>query len=211
MDNNSTDFNSIIFLEQYCIFEPAWVWVMTGIARNKDNKDGKDSFLRRMVIAKKSDILDCYTEIHNLANVPGVTYRIYISLNARDANKAFFNFQKKLLEINLGLFQGHNDAQAQVTKIGSIWKTELQQTQNRATKYFLIDVDNDPNGLLTWDILRFIEENGINVVSTVKTVTGQHIVIKACDTRPIVDFCKKAGFAIDIQKDSMVFVEQFKA
>lgn len=199
--------HSIEFLTNYCSFqEPSWVWIMTGIARNKDNPNLEDNgFMRRLVIAKTSDILDCYNEIHTLANVPGVFYRIYISLNARNANKAFFNFQKRMLEISLGLFEGHNDAQNLVTKIGSLWKTELAQTHNRATKRFLIDIDNDPDDAKLKEVFVFVSDvMKANIRAWRKTVTGNVIVIDACDTRSLTD-----KFDVDVQKDSMIFVEQF--
>lgn len=200
---------SLQFLQSYCQFEQGQVWILTGLSRNKDNSSESHDFLRRLVLAKPSDIETCYQELRTLGNRKGTTYRIYISLNARDANKTFFNFQKKLLEINLGLYQGHQDALNLVTKVASLWKTELAQSQNRATKYFLLDVDDDKDGTIGLDINLFLLAQRIEPIVIHPTVSGTHIVIPACDTRSMVQFFKDRNFKVDIQKDSMVFVEQY--
>jgi hypothetical protein len=206
--------DNIQLLHNYCQFEQGWVWIMTGLSRNKDNPNPTHDFLRRLVIAKPEEIEPCYQELQTLGNRKGTTYRIYISLNARDANKAFFNFQQKLLEINLGLYRGLQDAQHLVTKVGSLWKTELAQTHNRATKYFLLDVDEDANGEVATRIVSFINDPDrkmkTKIVAIRKTVSGSHIVIEACDTRELMNWCELNEFKVDVQKDSMLFVEQYE-
>ena len=48
---------ALTFMHDYCDFsDPNWVWIMTGISRNKDNTESGDKFLRRMVITKPEDI-----------------------------------------------------------------------------------------------------------------------------------------------------------
>ena len=79
-------------LKSYCQFEKNWVWILTGIARNKDNENS-EKFRRRFVIKSHDDIEHSYHCLKEMMNKEGVTYRMYVSLNARDTLKTLFNFQ----------------------------------------------------------------------------------------------------------------------
>ncbi len=202
---------AIDFITKYCNFSnPNHIWMMKGISRNKDNDESGVRFMRRMVLTKPSDIVDCHKEIHLLANDALTTYRLYASLNARDVIKATFAFQKKMIDIGMGLAQGHDDALAMSKKAGSIWKTELEQNCNRGTKRFLLDVDND-DGTKAMAILAYLNQYvKTEVLVFRKTISGYHIVFNACDTRQLLVYCKEIGAEVDLQRDSMVFVEQWK-
>lgn len=200
------------FMHDYCDFsDPNCVWVMKGISRNKDNPDNPNMhrFLRRMILTCPDDIDSCYEEIHLLANHPDTTYRIYISLNSRDVVDAAFQFQKKLVDITQGLAKGFPDALKQAKKVGSIWKTELEQRNARGTKRFLLDIDENNDV-----IARNIQQKIISIPSMIhafrKTPNGYAIVFDACDTRDLMKFCHDGMAQVDLQKDSMLFVEQFQ-
>jgi hypothetical protein len=205
---------ALTFMHDYCDFsDPNCVWVMKGISRNKDNKNNPDMhrFMRRMILATPDDIESCYNEIHFVANDPKTIYRIYISLNSRNVFDATFQFQKKLVDIAQGLAKGHNDALQQAKKLGSIWKTELEQRYSRGTKRFLLDIDDcveEPR-----EIVGYLEREAKTTVHCCRqTVSGWGIVFDACDTRSLMMFCKEKGYVADentLQRDSMLFVEQF--
>lgn len=204
------DIEAIQFLEGYCDFtDPNHVWIMKGIARNKDNPDNSIKFMRRMVLTCKEDIQEIYYDIkHQMLAVHGV-YRIYISLNARDAVKSLFNFQKRMVDINTGLFKNTPDALAMSKKIGSLWKTEMEQSSNRGTKRFLLDIDNCECDEFVSDIADRVEEWTDKIHCVNKTVSGYAIVFNACDTREIVEYLKILGAEYDLHKDSMLFIDQF--
>lgn len=203
---------AIQFLNEYCDFsDPNCVWVMKGISRNKDNENNPDMhrFLRRMVLTSPEDIQKCYDEIHLVANDPKTTYRIYISLNSRDAVDATFQFQKKLVDITQGLSKRRDDALALAKKIGSLWKTELEQRHARGTKRFLLDVDIIDE-MIVRDLLNFLKNESQAIIRAFrKTPNGYAIVFDACDTRSLIKYYEERHIACDLQKDSMLFVEQF--
>lgn len=206
--------NQLQFIHDYCDFSnPNLVWMMKGISRNKDNKSGVTSgvrFFARRVIAKPEDIDICYDDIKILTNDPDTYYRLYISLNARNVIEGAFQFQKKLIDIGMGLAKGHEDALNMSKKVGSLWKTELEQTKCRGTKRFLLDIDND-SGVKANQILDYIHSSVKTIVHVFrKTVSGYVIVFNACDTRQLMIHCKDIGAEADLQRDSMVFVEQWK-
>jgi hypothetical protein len=202
----TTIIEPIDFLKNYCTFDnPNEVWMLKGISRSKDNEEGFDRFMRRLVVAKPEDIEDCYNDIRRMGNKTGTKYRIYVSLNSRDVVKGLFNFQKKLLEIGYGLARGLDDHLQMSKKVSSLWKTELEQRSNRGTKHFLIDIDDVS---LYEDVRDFVEGMPTTIRAIRKTVSGYAIVIDACDIRGLQG--EFAGKEIDIQKDSMVFVERWE-
>lgn len=205
--------DSIKFINNYCDFSnPNWVWIMKGIVRNKDNNSNV-KFMHRMILTSPDDIQPCYNDIHNAAIEPA-TYRIYISLNARDIVKSTFSFQKKLLDISYGLARGLDDHLGMSKKIGSLWKTELEQRSNRGTKRFLLDIDEKLDEEKILAIVAYLNQTLKTTVHCMRrTVNGWAIVFNACDTRGLMSYCKEIGIRIDdntLQRDSMVFVERFE-
>ena len=163
-------------------------------------------------MGKSEDIETCYDDIHRMAYDQNTVYRIYVSLNSRDVVNATFQFQKKLVDITQGLAKGHPDALQMSKKVGSIWKTELEQRHARGTKRFLFDLD-DNDEFMASDISEYLESKGNTKVHVCrKTVNGYAIVFDACDTRGLIRFCQAYGVHTDqntLQKDSMLFVEMF--
>jgi len=198
------------FLNKYCDFSnPNWVWILTAMSRNKDQTSpNAHKYMSRFVLTSSTDIDDAMDTAARIANHPETYYRMYISLNARDVVKGFYQFHKKMADIGYGVAMGRDDALAQSKKIGSIWKTELAQTSCRATKRFLLDVDNSDK-IKAGHILNYMEDNGFNVRVYRPTVSGVAIVFDACDTRDLLQFCKNNDFDVDLQRDSMVFVSQW--
>ena len=107
----------------------------------------------------------------------------------------------------------------QAKKVGSIWKTELEQRHARGTKRFLLDVDKKPElvGKLEeheWHdskLFCWMQKNlKGKIICSRKTVSGWAFVFEACDTRALMEFGKDLNVDLDLQRDSMLFVEQFK-
>jgi hypothetical protein len=213
MSDGPTKETLLKMLHEYCDFsDPNWVWMLVGMARNKDNEFGSqhntpEQFMRRLVIRKPSEIEECYDEIRLLANRQGTTYRMYVSLNSRDSVSAFFHFQQKLAENGYGLARQLNDALVWSKKVHSKWKTELAQRRNRGTKRILFDIDENDDVLFS-NILTRLAEQEIKVYVSRPTVSGFAISCDAHDTR----WLKKEfpNRELDIKKDSLLFVEQWE-
>jgi hypothetical protein len=202
--------NTVNFMKNYCDFtNPHHVWIMTGMSRNKDNNGQGERFLRRLIVHKEQDIETCQNDILRNACDLNTIYRLYISLNSRDVVNSCFTFQKKLIDISLGLAKGHEDALVLSTKIGSIWKTELAQKCNRGTKRILLDVDNCQNRDKIQKILDYLFPL-TTIHCAQPTVSGYAIVFNACDTRGLMLHCKELNIEADLQRDSIVFVDQWK-
>ena len=61
----------LLFLEDFCEFQPNWVWILTGIARNKEN-DKNNEFLSRYIIKSKSEIEVYYDRLKKAMDENGV-------------------------------------------------------------------------------------------------------------------------------------------
>jgi hypothetical protein len=203
---------AIEFVREYCDFSnPDEVWMLKGVSRNKDNPTGSPwgdmhRFMRRLVMRNADDIEQCYNDIKGMGNRKGTAYRVYVSLNSRNTIKGLFQFQKKLLDISHGVARGLDDFKMQTAKLHSVWKTELEQKGCRGTKRFLLDVDSQDK-LLLQEVQSHLVSIGTKVHVVRPTVSGWAVVIDACDMRAFYDEFR--GEAIDVQKDSMVFVEKW--
>jgi hypothetical protein len=207
---------AITFINNYCDFSnPDEVWILKGVTRSKDNPTGSPygdfhRYMRRLVIVKPEDIEPCYNDIKGMGNQKGTSYRVYISLNSRNVIKGMFQFQKKLLDISHGVARGLEDIRKQTTKLGSVWKTELEQKGCRGTKRVLLDVDNGDEDFLKGVCVK-LHEMGTKIHVVRPTVSGFAVVIDACDMRPFYEVYgqDKDNDFIDVQRDSMVFVEKW--
>lgn len=210
---------SLNFLQEYCDFsDPHWVWILTGISRNKDNQDGNfHQYMQRLIVSNPEEILECYKRIKGEATDSITSYRMYVSLNARDVVKTHFNFQHALLDIGFGLSKGQQDALVKAKRISSLWKDELAQNANRGTKRILIDIDKPQLEDFT-EVVKLVGAiKDVKVHATRRTPNGWHIVIDACDTRDLIKACtdngiydpKKDKNGSFIQRDSLVFVEKW--
>lgn len=203
---------SIEFIKEYCEFSnPNNVWILKGVSRNKDNPNNEvmDKFFHRSILTKADDIEEAYFTMRKSATDLKTVYRIYISLNARDAVAATFNFQKKLIDVGYGLSRGLEDALVSCKKLGSLWKTELEQSSCRGTKRFLLDLDETQDEALIEKLTEKIKETSPKIHCVRKTVSGIAFSFDACDTRALMSYVKENGVEADLQRDSMVFIERF--
>jgi len=108
--------NSLDFLKEYCVFDKQdWVWVLVGILRNKDN-DGQNKWMRRLIVRSPEDLETCYHDIKAMGDQKGLTYRMYVSLNARNVTKALFSFQQQLLTTSYEVARGNVQEQDRIKR-----------------------------------------------------------------------------------------------
>jgi len=199
--------SSIEFIREYCDWsDPDCVWMLKGVTRSKDNDTVFHRYMRRLVMVTPDDVESCYNDIKQMGNNQGTAYRVYVSLNSRNVIKGMFSFQKKLLDISHGVARGLADVKKQTTKLGSVWKTVIEQRDCRGTKRLLLDVDIDDIDLLD-RVVGFFVERDVVVYTARPTVSGFAVVIDACDMREFYSVFREDP--IDVQKDSMVFVEKW--
>jgi hypothetical protein len=210
--------DGVQFIKEYCDFsDPDNVWILSCIARNKENEQN-NIFFKREIIRTSDYIEQAVLKLKALATLTTAQqnhkpiYRLYISLNSRNTRKAMFSYAKTAIDIISAM---GNDGEKRYSKMDTIWLNELAKSCHRGTKNFLIDVDNfndDEHVLHYCEVLNNAE---IAVKHCRATPSGYAIVVKACNPTFLYGFATQVQaynkpFDIDVQTDSMVFVEQFK-
>jgi hypothetical protein len=120
-------------------------------------------------------------------------WRIYETVNARNPVLS----QKELM---IRLIKNEKDYSL---NIDSLWKTCLMQPENKAERFFLIDIDTkDENIIKAIELL--LEERHINYLLR-ETVRGYHIKSDVFDIRLITNdpFYKD----VEIKKDALFFIQ----
>lgn len=198
------------FINNFCDFgNPNWLWILTGISRNKDNDEQGEKFFHRSIVGCPDDIEVSYDYIHRMTCNPDTSYRMYVSLNSRDAVSTIVNFQKKMIDINIDLFKGTPDSIPMCKRVDSLWKSELAQKRNRGTKRLLLDIDAGLSDAMA--IRTFVEQNlKTDILTFHATASYYCMVINACDIRALEAYAKSHEIPLDIQRDSMVFVEKWE-
>jgi len=103
------------------------------------------------------------------------------------------------------------DMIGQTHKLGSVWKTMLEQRCCRGTKRVLLDIDTKDEDL-TYRIQQHFGTEDILIHFLRNTPSGYAMIIPACDMRGFdMEFNKeKRRGIIDMQRDSMVFVQRWE-
>ena len=75
----------------------------------------------------------------------------------------------------------------------------------------LLDVDDDSTETLdAISTYMMVESDTFHIVATRTTVSGYHIVFKACDTRGLLAYCKISNIDAEIKRDSLIFIEKYQ-
>jgi len=105
----------------------------------------------------------------------GGEWRIYRTVNARDVNKAYKWFMKRMI-----------DYPERASCIDSIWRTALLQNDCKAEKYFMLDVDTEDNKKLDEAFERINESGEWQIIWNIKSPNGYHIITRPFDTREVL-------------------------
>lgn len=159
--------------------------IYLALKRKKDNQGQQGKKIHRQIIYDEDSDLEIIKT--KCSSTPGV-WRIHRTVNERDMVKALKNFRHTIID-------------NEKTSIESLWRKELLQPCNKATKYFMIDVDGD---LTFMDIKQWLEAEDI-IFSCHKSPKGFHIVTEPFNRQ---EFSK--SFDCDVLVDGYVFIEQFE-
>jgi hypothetical protein len=138
------------FLTQYCEFSPNRAYVLVLIAREKENaaiSHGQEPVFREILtdtesIPRRVNRLESIVTDYSSEEGEPLTFRLYISANARDVQKSFFNFQNKLVKYSRGLSNGEESIPHKIKRLDKEWKSTLQTKGNKVTNFFVVDCDS---------------------------------------------------------------------
>lgn len=199
------------FLHDHCNFEENRVYVLFAIARKNENEDITTSteIIFREVLKNETDIHRKVSKLRAACagyepdDVDAPTFRLYVTVNARDSQQAFFNYQERINGWVHDLLNGDDAARMKMKKVDSYWISELQKPENRDGALFLWDYDGEyeaPVGLQE-DL-----KSKTEIVGTRETPNGYHIITTPFNYTDMgVDL--REVYNVELKTDGMVFLE----
>lgn len=164
------------------------VHLYLALRRKKENPNLSSICFREIIEDMEVDLdrlkLRCKAE--------GGIWRIHQTVNSRSIQKATKILQHKMI-----------DDPSITNRLVSIWKTCLLQSEAKADKYFLLDVDSELAYKKTKEI---VINTGDYMLWENKTPNGHHIITKPFDTRLISTIED-----VSVHKDGYVFLELYNA
>lgn len=203
-------------LQSFCKFTDEGCYVILGIARKKNADDLTQAteIVFRDVIKKESDVHRKYNKIktlcENYVSPEGKRYEyyIYITLNRRNPQKAFFDTRRKMdimLEelCNEKIDKEHN--YNKMKRIGGLWISALMSNKNRMGKgVWMFDVDTKDQDV----VIGF--EKALSQITTIhyemETKNGWHYVVEPYDRRKTQDLPNE--WAWELNTDGLLFIER---
>lgn len=204
-----TDDALLSFLESYCDFGENRAYILSTMARPKENESinhGSIPMFREIItdeegIRRKYARLKALAENYTPKEGGDLTFRFYITANARDIQKSFYLFQKSLIEMQHNIANGHDETLEKIKRLDKEWESTLQSEGNKEDNYFIIDIDTENHETYEDTYEALDEETGI--LTSIKTPNGYHII-----TNPFnyPDFTPLEDEEIEIKTDGMMFL-----
>ena len=166
-----------------------FVHLYVAVRRRKDNPNGaREICYRELIQDPEIDLerLKC-----RIKTQPGI-WRIHKTVNKRDTSKAFKLLQHRMIE------------EPEIAmRLPTIWKTCLLQTECRAERNILLDIDSPASHL---PVVNALMAHSIVPLFSVNTPSGgSHVVCPKFDTRII-----EGIEAVTVMRDDVHFVERLE-
>lgn len=197
------------FLSDYCDFSRDTAYIITAMARPKENKQiahGDMPAFRELITSEENieeKLRKLLTLGRNYTPKEGgdLTFRMYITANSRNCLKSFHLYQKELIDMNRRISDGHEETYNHIKRIDKEWISALQSDTNKETSKFIIDIDRKSESLLDKTATDLRDRTEIEHI--IETPNGYHII-----TEPFnyTEFDLKEDEEIEIKTDSLMFL-----
>jgi hypothetical protein len=199
--------DTIDFLEDYCEFGEDRVYLLMAIARAKENpsiSSNSEPVLREVVkheadIQRKYEKLRAYATQYRSHSGDSLNFRLYITVNARNTVKTYFNFRERMNGWTKDRILGDDAASGKFKRIDSHWKSELHRDGTRDETLFLFDLDDaTPDEEHT-----FVEtvDKQTEIITRRQTPNGYHVITVPFNYN---DLATEIGY--ELKTDGMLFV-----
>ena len=143
------------FLKDYCEFGENRVYILMAIARKTHNGSvsGNNEPVYREVIHNEAELEHAYQNLLGRLFTRPYTWRVYLTVNARDPMKAYWTFRQRMDGWVKDLLHGDDAAQDKFGKIDQYWMSDLHSNVAKADSRFVFDLDTTDHG----DYLSFVE------------------------------------------------------
>lgn len=143
------------------------VRVLFLIHRNKEGGDTNNTKVEKVITSNLPEFWDAVAQLIDKKNNSGLPYRVYSSVNHRNLEKAIRQFKFEQLEAD---YYDPYDRARFYLDVRNRFIGCLMQPPQKASSYFLFDVDSEDNGATLKAL------SGAHIVLSYRTKHGWHIV-----------------------------------
>lgn len=143
------------FLSDYCTFGENRVYILMAIARKTHNDEVTSNFepVYREVVRNEGEIEHAYENLLGRLVSRPYTWRVYLTVNARNPMKAYWTFRERMDRWVKDLLHGDDAAERKFSKVDEYWMSDLHSNASKADSRFIFDLDTTDHG----DYLSFVE------------------------------------------------------
>lgn len=194
-------------LREYCTFGEDRVYLLVAIAREKENPrlTSASEVVVRDVVEDRQDVrrtydqVRCSAEAYRTDDGASLTFRLYITTNARNTLDAYFTFRERMNGWVKDRIRGDVAASEKFKRLDSYWMSELQKPAARDEKRLLFDVDDDSEA--AQQTLRSALTEDTTVLTWRKTPNGYHAI-----TEPFNYTDLDVAVDYEVKTDGLLFV-----
>lgn len=206
-----TDEDILSFLKEHCSFEDNRVYILMTMARPRENNciTHNNIPIFREIITSQDKIDTKYSKLKSISDnynpkedIDSLTFRFYLTVNARDIEKSFYLYQKRLLKYQYNLNNGHEESYDKIKRLDKEWKSTLQQKGNKIDNYFVIDIDDE--SISKFESISKELEDRTNILKRVTTPNGFHIITDPFDYTDW-DMHDEKEY-IEVKTDDLIFI-----
>lgn len=205
-----SDEELLSFLRDYCTFGEDRVYLLIGMARPRENENISHGNIPifREIITDEESIARRYARLRTISDhyTPEeggeLTFRFYITANARDIEKSFYLFKKELLEFTYRRTTGHEGTKDKIKRLDKEWKSTLQTAGNKDEDRFIIDIDSEDESLFEEAHKKLSERT--EIIESIKSPNGYHIITEPFGY-PQFDYLMDHD-DIEIKTDGLMFL-----
>jgi len=187
-------------LQAFCQFGPDRVYLLVAIARAKENSTTSERNWPtiREVVTDSEELPETVAQLAHATRRFDATYRLYLTVNARDALAATFDLRRRMddwLEMRL---HGNEDVAAKFTRVDSEYKSVLQSDTCADDSYFIFDLDDATRAEADRLESALAAETTVRLVC--ETPNGYHVV-----TEPFDYTAFGTDVAYELKTDGLLF------
>lgn len=180
-------------------------YILMAIARRKHNNELTHSseVVYRRVVRSQDDIRNQYDDLRSLIENHQYTFRLYLTVNARNILDAYFRFQEELNGWSHDYIRGDDAAIEKMGTVDSRWKSALHNPAVKDDSYFQFDLDDVTEAEAS--VFARALPDGTAVSWVQETPNGYHVITEPFEYpawEPPVPYD-------DLDTDGMVFIEEF--
>lgn len=200
--------DAVTDLQEYCEFGESRVYLLLAIARRKENPSitGGTGVTFRAVVGDRREVRPAYERLRCQARASRdgddreLTFRLYVTANARSTADGYFNFRERMDGWVRDWIGGDEAVPQKLKRIDRYWQSELQKPAARDDRRFVFDLD-DASELDGLRLVSTLEEHTA-VVTRRQTPHGYHVVTEPFDYNEL-----ETDVDYELKTDGLLFVE----